>query len=183
MENKMRVADWITNRLESLGVERIYALPGGLIQVMDDAISHSKLQVIWMLDERACGFAACAEAQYTGKLAVTVTTAGPGSTNLMTPIASAWCDSLPVLCICGEINTVDLFVKRKYDLREGGAQDVNMVKVARPIVKYVECAENAVGAKYIFEQCVKWALEDRRGPVMEIIPLDVQAMIIEDKHD
>jgi acetolactate synthase-1/2/3 large subunit len=176
----MKVSEMITKALIELGVQRVYALPGGFIQNLLDPLSHSDLQVIWMLDERAGAFAACAEAQYTGKLAVTVSTAGPGSTNLLTGIASAWCDSLPVLCIVGEINTPELFVKRKYDLREGSAQDVDMIRVARPIVKYVECAENAIGAKYIFQQAVKWALEDRMGPVVCILPLDVQGQEMKD---
>ena len=175
----MKVSEWITSGLLKLGVKYVYAVPGGFVQTLDDALGHSALQVVWMLDERAAGFAACAEAQYAGQLAVTVTTAGPGSTNLITPIASAWDDSLPILCICGEINTPELIIKRKHDLRVGSAQDVDMLKVARPIVKYVECAENAVGAKWIFEQAVKYALEDRKGPVVVVLPLDVQGMSVE----
>jgi thiamine pyrophosphate-dependent acetolactate synthase large subunit-like protein len=81
-----------------------------------------------------------------------------------------------LLVICGEINTPELFIKNKYNLREGSAQDVDMARVARPIVKYVECAENAVGVKWIFGQAIKYALEDRRGPVVVIVPLDVQGM-------
>lgn len=172
----MRVADWIADKLIKMGVKYIYAVPGGFVQTLDDALGHSDIQVIWMLDEKAAGFAAAAESQYTGKISTCVVTAGPGSTNLLTPIASAWDDSLPILCICGEINTPELFIKRKYGLRVGSAQDVDMVGVARPIVKYVECAENAVGVKWIFGQAVKYALEDRRGPVVVIVPLDVQGM-------
>jgi len=172
----MRVADYLAKELIKIGVSRVYCLPGGFVQIADDAFGNSGLQMIWCLDERAAAFAACGEAQYTGKLSVTLTTAGPGSTNLLTGIASAWDDSLPILCICGEINTPELFIKRKYGLRVGSAQDVDMTRVARPIVKYVECAENAVGAKWIFEQAVRYALEDRRGPVAMVIPLDVQGM-------
>lgn len=175
----MNVSRWIAEELIKMSVKYIYAVPGGFIQVADNELGHSDLQMVWVLDERAAAFAACAESQYTGKLAVTLTTAGPGSTNLLTGIASAWDDSLPILCICGEINTPELLIKRKYDLRVGSAQDVDMLKVARPIVKYVECAENAVGAKWIFEQAVKYALEDRRGPTMCILPLDVQGMSVE----
>jgi acetolactate synthase-1/2/3 large subunit len=175
----VRVADWMAQELIKMGVKYIYAVPGGFVQVADDAFGYSGLQMVWMLDERACAFAACAETQYTGKLTVTLTTAGPGSTNLLTGIASAWDDSLPILCICGEINTPELFIKRKHDLRVGSAQDVDMTRVARPIVKYVECAENADGAKWIFEHAVKYALEDRRGPSVMVIPLDVQGMSAE----
>ena len=174
----MRVADWLAQELLKLGVERVYALPGGFVQILDDGLGHSGLQMVWMLDEKACAFAACAEAQYTGRIGVCCVTAGPGSTNLLTGIASAWCDSLPILCICGEINTPELLIKRKYDLREGSAQDVDMLRVTRPIVKYVECAENPTGVKWIFEQAVKHALEDRKGPVVVIIPLNVQGMEI-----
>lgn len=174
----MKVSQWITNRLIELGIARVYALPGGFLQNLLDPISHSDLQVIWMLDERAAAFAACADAQYTGKLAITITTAGPGSTNLLTGIASAFDDSLPILCICGEINTIDLKVKRKYNLRVGSAQDVDMINVAKPIVKYVNCAMNPEDVKTMFFEAIKAAMKDRRGPALLQIPLDIQGMEI-----
>lgn len=174
----MKVSEWLTNRLVEAGIRRVYALPGGFVQTLDDALGHSDLQVVWMLDEKACAFAACADAQYTGKLAVTCTTAGPGSTNLLTGVASAWCDSLPILCICGEINTVDLLVKRKYNLREGSAQDVNMCEVVKPITKYVDCAMTPEDVKRMFDKAIELAMQGRRGPAMLQIPLDVQGAAI-----
>lgn len=170
----MKVSNWITDELLRLGVQRVYMLPGGFALHLNDSISHSDLQVVYFLDEKAAGFAACAEAQYTGKLAVVVVTAGPGSTNLMTSVANAWCDSLPLLVISGEINTPEIEIKQKFNLREGSAQDVDMLKVARPIVKYIDLAINPDGVKFIFNQAVKYALEDRRGPSWIVIPLNCQ---------
>ena len=170
----MRVADWVAKELIKLGVQRIYCLPGGFVQTLDDGLGHSGLQMVWMLDERAAAFAACAEAQYTNQIGVCAVTAGPGSTNLLTGIASAWCDSLPILCICGEINTVDLNIKNKFNLREGSAQDVDMIRVARPITKYVECVMGANVMEFVFNQAIKYAMEGRRGPVIVQIPLNVQ---------
>lgn len=175
----MLVSEWITKELLRLGVQRVYALPGGFLQNLLDPLSHSDLQVVWCLHESAAAFAAIGDSQVTNQLGVCVVTAGPGSTNTLTAIASAWCDSIPLLVICGEINTPELEIKNKYNLREGSAQDVDMTRVARPITKYVECAENAIGAKWIFEQTVKFALEDRRGPTVCVLPLNVQVMVIE----
>lgn len=172
----MRVADYIVQELIKLGVHRVYHLPGGFIQTVTDALSFSDLQIIYCLDEKAAGFAACGDALYTGELGVVITTAGPGSTNLLTAVASAWCDSIPLLVISGEINTPEIETKNKFSLREGSAQDVDMLKVARPIVKYIDLALNPIGVKFILQQCIKYALEGRSGPSWLILPLNVQAM-------
>jgi acetolactate synthase-1/2/3 large subunit len=179
----MKTSTWLVNELIKIGVKRVYMVAGGFSMHLNDSFDHSDLQVVQMLDERAAGFAACAEAQYTGRISVAVTTAGPGSTNILTAVASAWCDSLPLLVISGEINTQELEVKHKYNLREGSAQDVDMMRVARPIVKYVELALNPIGVKWIFKQAVKFAMEGRRGPTWMILPLNVQAMIMENENE
>jgi acetolactate synthase-1/2/3 large subunit len=170
----MKTSDFLVQELIKIGVKRVYMVAGGFSMHLNDSFDHSDLQVVQMLDERAAGFAACAESQYTGQISVVCVTAGPGSTNLMTAVASAWCDSLPLLVISGEINTQDLEVKHKYNLREGSAQDVDMIRVARPIVKYIEQPLIPHGLKFIFEQAVKYAMESRRGPAWIVIPLNIQ---------
>ena len=176
----MRVADWLAKELIKLGTQRIYCLPGGFVQTLDDALGYSGLQMVWMLDEKAAGFAACAESQYTGQLGVCCVTAGPGSTNILTAVASAWCDSIPLLVICGEIETRELKIKDKYHLREGSAQDVDMWRVAQPITKYGETAYSVQEVKEIFNRAVKLAMEDRKGPSVIAIPLDIQGKELED---
>jgi acetolactate synthase-1/2/3 large subunit len=174
----MKVSDYIVKELLNLGVSHVFMLPGGFSIHLNDSIAHSDLRPIYCLDERAAVFAACAYSQYTGNISVCSVTSGPGSTNALTGIASAYIDSLPVLVICGEVRIPHVEMREKWSLREGGPQDVDMLKIARPLVKYIEMIKNPNGTKFIFEQAVKYAMSDRKGPSVIVIPLDVQGMEI-----
>jgi acetolactate synthase-1/2/3 large subunit len=173
----MKVSDFIANELVGLGVTHVFTLPGGYSQNLNDSIAHTPgLTPVYMLHESGAGFAAVNYAAYSGKLGVAVVTSGPGCTNILTAVASAYQDSVPLLVISGEANVQNVENRRKFQLRQGGPQDVEIEKIARPITKYIDVAENGIGAKWILSQAVKYALQDRRGPVWVIVPLDVQGM-------
>jgi acetolactate synthase-1/2/3 large subunit len=169
----MRIADYIVEELIRLGVTHVFTLHGGFSMYLNDSVSHSSLVPVYCLNESGAGFAACGHSQYTGKLGVVIVTSGPGSTNLITPVASAWDDSIPLLVISGEAKLDLVELRTRLGLRIGGPQDVDINRVVRPIVKYVNVVENSIGARYVLKEAVRYAMTDRRGPAWVILPLDI----------
>jgi acetolactate synthase-1/2/3 large subunit len=170
-----KVTDYIVSFLLSQGVERVYTLPGGFSMHLNDSIGHSALEPIYCLHEAGCGFAAIGDALYTGKLGVCVVTSGPGQTNVLTAVVSAWQDNVPLLVISGDAKTQNIGMRERYQLRQGGAQDVDIVGMTRTVTKWVTQPGTPRLVKMQLEQAVEIALTHRRGPVWISIPLDVQA--------
>jgi acetolactate synthase I/II/III large subunit len=172
----MKVSDFIVQELIRLGVTDVFTLVGGFSQHLNDSIAYSSLKPTYFLHESGAAFAACAYAQYTGRLGVLVVTSGPGSTNALTGVASAWNDSLPLLIISGEANLENIIQRQHLKLRKGGPQDVEIVEIAKPITKLASCMTTVETIEFDFLRAVKTALEPRCGPVWMAIPLDIQRM-------
>ena len=155
----------------------VFVLPGGFSMHLNDSLNHSALTPVYCLHESAAGFAANGYAAYSGGLGVALVTSGPGCTNILTAVASAYQDNLPVLILSGEAKLENIEKRRKYQLRQGGAQDVEITRIARPITKTaVHLYEPDMG---ILRGIIREALTPRRGPVWLAIPLDIQAVEIE----
>lgn len=172
----MKVSDWVAEELVRLGIKHVFTLCGGFSMHLNDSIGHSSLIPIYMLHESGAAFAANAYAQYTGGLGVCVVTSGPGSTNAITGLASAWDDSLPVLYISGEANLPVIEQRRTLHLRQGGPQDVEIEEIVRPITKLAITIKSPKTIIDYFGYAVNRALTQRRGPVWIAVPLDVSAM-------
>jgi acetolactate synthase I/II/III large subunit len=180
-KGQMKVCDWIASELVRIGVTHVFTLPGGFSQHLNDSIAHTPgLTPVYMLHESGAAFAAAHWAAYTGKLGVCVVTSGPGSTNALTGIASAYQDSLPVLVISGEANMQNIDWRKKYQLRQGGPQDVPIESMTRLITKG---AATLTTSNYLmqslFRLMVQTAVTDRRGPVWVAVPLDIQGKELE----
>ena len=169
----MRISEFLANKLISYGVRRYYVLPGGFSQNLNDAFYHSALETVFALHESGAGFMACGESKYTGELAICLVTSGPGSTNLITSVASAWNDSIPLLVISGEAKLDLIKLRTNLGLRAGGPQDVDIIRISRPIVKWNAIIESSKSAEYILDKAINIAMADRRGPVWIAVPLDV----------
>ena len=89
--------------LEALGVEVAFGIPGGAILPAYDPLFDSKVRHILVRHEQGAGHAATGYAQATGKVGVCIATSGPGATNLVTPIADAYMDSVPIVAITGQV--------------------------------------------------------------------------------
>jgi acetolactate synthase I/II/III large subunit len=110
-----------------------------------------------------------------------VVTSGPGSTNALTAIASAYQDSVPLLVISGEANVQNIENRRKFQLRQGGPQDVDILRIAAPIVKCLQVAIMPIAVEGMFNLCIEQATTDRHGVSWFAVPLDVQNL--EMPHD
>ncbi|SNS61765.1 acetolactate synthase, large subunit [Anaerovirgula multivorans] len=165
-------AEIIIKLLEEQGVDKIAGIPGGANLPMYSVLAKSnKIQHILVRHEQAAGFIAQGIARTTGKAAVCFATSGPGVTNLLTAIADAKLDSVPVVAITGQIPSslvgTDAF------------QEVDTCGLAIPITKHHFFVSSAKELVHILPEAFRVAEEGRPGPVIIDIPKDVQLEEIE----
>ena len=106
--NKMNGAQSLVNALEAAGVDVMFGIPGGAILPAYDPIFDSKIRHILVRHEQGAGHAATGYAQATGRVGVCIATSGPGATNLVTPLADAQMDSVPIVAITGQVPSAAL---------------------------------------------------------------------------
>lgn len=173
----MRVSDYVMNFLEESGVGHIFMLSGGGIMYLVDALGHSNMEYVCCHHEQAAGIAAQAYAMQRNSLGVCMVTTGPGGTNALTAAGAAYVDSTPVLFLTGQVKTADFASLRH--VRQFGAQENDIISMAKPVTKYAVTVMGAEDIRYHLEKAVYLALHGRRGPVWIDIPLDIQNAEIE----
>ncbi|MCG3771661.1 MAG: Acetolactate synthase large subunit [Nitrosomonadaceae bacterium] len=175
----LRVADYLIRRLADVGVRDIFLLPGGGAMYLNDAIACEKrINPVPCHHEQACGIAAEAYGRtHPVGFGVAIVTAGPGGTNIVTPVAGAWIESLPLMIISGQVKRLDAINGRA--IRQGGVQEVDIVSVVKPITKYAVTIESPATARKCLEEALWHMKSGRPGPVWLDVPLDVQAAPID----
>jgi acetolactate synthase-1/2/3 large subunit len=168
----MKVSDYVISRLEEYTKDIFLVSGGGCIHLVD-SLSKSKINLIPTLHEQGASIAAESYAQYTNKLGVALVTTGPGSTNAVTGIASAWLDSIPVLLLTGQVQNKDRVGNK--GVRQLGFQEIDTVSIYKPITKYAFTISDPKTIKYHLNRAIYLATTGRPGPVVIDIPLDVQA--------
>lgn len=167
----MKVSDYIVRFLEDKGIHDVFGIPGvGCGHFMNSMIGSS-IRSHLVYHEQAAAFAANAYAQAARKAGFAYTTAGPGGTNLITGIANAYCDSIPVVFMVGEKDLKSL--RGEYTMRQKTSQEVDIVSVAAPITKWSYQVRAAEEIKYILEKAFYVAESGRPGPVLLDIPSDI----------
>ena len=152
--------------LEREGVELLYGYPGGAIMPFYDALtSYSKLHHVLVRHEQAAAHAADGYARATGKVGVCVATSGPGATNLVTGLATAFMDSTPIVAITGQ-------VARPFIGRDA-FQETDILGVTQPITKHNFLVQRIEDLADIVHEAFRLALGGRPGPVLVDIPKDV----------
>jgi acetolactate synthase I/II/III large subunit len=178
---QMKLSDYVMKFISEAGVKHVFVLSGGgSMHLVDSLGKNTQLQYICNLHEQACSIAADAYAQYTNNLGVALVTTGPGGTNTITGVAGAWCDSTPCLFISGQVKRQDMIGGR--GLRQMGFQEIDIVKIVAPITKYAITVTHPEAIKYHLEKAVYLSKTGRPGPVWLDIPLDVQAVSIEESN-
>ncbi|MCK9379672.1 MAG: thiamine pyrophosphate-binding protein [Sulfuritalea sp.] len=170
----MRVADYLMSRLADAGIDHVFLLPGGGAMHLNDGLAcEPRITPVPCHHEQACGIAAEAWGRVAGKFGVAMVTTGPGATNIITPVAGAWIESVPMLVISGQVKRADLL--RDRPLRQGGVQEVDIVPIVRSITKYAVTVHDPATVRYHLERALHQMMDGRSGPVWLDIPLDVQA--------
>ncbi len=168
---EMNGARAIIGLLERQGIDTIAGIPGGANLPLYDALCDSRsIRHVLCRHEQGAGFLAQGIARSTGKAAVCFATSGPGATNILTAIADAYLDSIPLVCITGQVPTsligTDAF------------QEVDIYGLSIPITKHNYLVRSAEDLLRIVPEAFSLALSGRPGPVLIDVPKDVQTAII-----
>ncbi len=163
---KMTVAKAMTECLKAEGISTVFGYPGAAICPFYDELYNTDIKHVLVRHEVNGGHAASGYARITGKPAVAVATSGPGALNLITAIATAYMDSIPMVIITGQVNTEqigrDVF------------QEADITGSAEPFVKHSYLLKNPEDTARVFKEAFYIAGSGRRGPVLIDIPFDVQ---------
>ena len=152
--------------LHDEGVEFLFGYPGGAVLHIYDAIfNQDKIEHILVRHEQAATHAADGYARGTGKPGVVLVTSGPGATNAITGIATAYMDSIPMVVISGQVES--------RMIGTDGFQETDMIGVSRPIVKHSFMVQNPADIPLIVKKAFHIATTGRPGPVVIDIPKDV----------
>ena len=173
----MRVADLVFSFIKKQGVRHVFMLSGGGIMYLVDALGRSGIEYVCCHHEQAASIAAQAYSMYDDSLGVCLITTGPGGTNALTGTGAAYMDSTPVLYISGQVKRSDFASLR--NVRQFGAQENDIVSMAKPVTKYAVTVMEPENALYELEKCAYIALHGRKGPVWLDIPLDIQSAEID----
>jgi len=177
----IKLSDYVIQFIENLGVKHIFLLPGGGSMHLVDSVGKSeKLDYVCNLHEQVCAIAADAYGQYTNNLGVALVTTGPGGTNTISGVAAAWLDSTPMLIISGQVKRADMVGES--GVRQMGFQEINIVSIVKTITKYAITVKEPEKIRYHLEKAVSLAKNNRPGPIWVDIPLDVQAMMIDEEQ-
>ena len=170
---KMKVSDYIVDFLSQKGVSRIFGYAGGAItHIIDSLHGRKDISFVSTYHEQAAAFAAEGYARIKNDIGVAMATSGPGATNLITGIGSAFFDSIPCLYITGQVNTYEY--KGRSKVRQKGFQELEIVNVVRPITKYSKRIIDPGTIKIELEKACDIAMSGRKGPVLLDIPMNIQ---------
>ncbi|HED35250.1 MAG TPA: thiamine pyrophosphate-binding protein [Gammaproteobacteria bacterium] len=176
---KIKVSELIVRYLERLGVKTIFGMPGAHILPVYDSLYDSSIQSVLAKHEQGAAFMAGGCARASGKIAACITTAGPGATNLVTGIANAYADKLPIIIITGEAPTY-IFGKGGLQESSGEGGSIDQFALFKGITRYNKVIERTDYLENVLNQVSKILLSDSSGPVLLSFPYNIQTEQVDD---
>jgi len=159
-------AEMLIRALHDQGTKKIYGYPGGsVLHIYDALFQQSDIQHILVRHEQAATHMADAYARATGKAGVALVTSGPGATNAVTGIATAYCDSIPMVVITGQVMS--------HLIGEDAFQETDMIGISRPVVKHSFSVKHPSEIPEIVKKAFHIAESGRPGPVVIDVPKDM----------
>lgn len=168
---RMTGAQFLASFLEKKGITQVYGIPGAAILPFYDAIRERDFQSFNVRHEQTAIFMADGYARATGQVGVCASTSGPGATNFLTGLYSAYSDSVPLLALTGQVPT-SLIGKDAF-------QEAPMVEMARPVTKAAYLVKRTEDLPRIMKEAWELATTGRKGPILLDLPLDVQKGTLE----
>jgi len=165
----------LVESLRDHGVEYIFGLPGGQVLTLFDELYDAPLKVILVRHEQGAGHMADGYARATGRVGVCLATSGPGATNLVTAIATAYMDSVPMVAITGQVKT-NLIGNDAF-------QEADITGITRPVTKHNYLVKDAREIGRTVNEAFYIASTGRPGPVLIDLPSDVAAQVVEGDTD
>lgn len=172
---KLRGAEYIVKLIELLDARDLFAYPGGAILPIYDALAFSKLNNVLVRHEQAAAFMANGYARVTGRPGFCLATSGPGATNLVTGIADAYADSVPMIAITGQVGL--------HLIGSDAFQETDITGICIPITKKTFLVRNLEEAAAIFQEAYRIAITGRPGPVLIDVPRSVQGEFVDLNED
>ncbi len=164
---EMTGAEMVVQALADQGVEHIFGYPGGaVLPIYDEIIQQDRFQHILVRHEQGAGHAAEGYARSTGKPGVVLVTSGPGATNMVTALTDALMDSIPMVCLTGQVPT--------HLIGNDAFQECDTVGITRPCTKHNWLVRDVNDLSRILHEAFYVASHGRPGPVVVDIPKDVQ---------
>src|SRR5438445_6977200 len=168
----MTGADAILRSLEAEGVEVVFGIPGGAILPTYDAMAKgTTIRHVLARHEQGAGHMAEGYARASGRAGVAIATSGPGATNLVTPIADAWMDSTPLVCITGQV--------RSNLIGSDAFQECDITGITIPIVKHSWLVQDVEELPHVLKAAFHVARTGRCGPVLVDVPRDIQEAVFD----
>ncbi len=176
---QITVAALIVRFMERLGIARAYGMPGSHILPVYDQLYDSPIKTVLVKHEQGAAFMACGEVRATRGIAACITTAGPGATNLVTGIANAYADKLPILIITGETSTA-IFGKGGLQESSGEGGSIDQTDLFRGITRYHKIVERTDYLLQVLRQSTRILLSPNAGPVLLSFPYNIQKELVEE---
>lgn len=165
----MNGAQWVVQALRAQGVDTVFGYPGGAIMPVYDALYDGGVEHLLCRHEQGAAIAAIGYARATGKVGVCIATSGPGATNLITGLADALLDSVPVIAITGQVGSAligtDAF------------QEIDVLGLSLACTKHSFLVESLDALPGIMAEAFAIATSGRPGPVLIDIPKDIQLAV------
>jgi len=167
MANLMTGAEMVFKALEDQGVKHIFGYPGGaVLPIYDELKNHKNIKHILVRHEQGAGHAAEGYARSSGKPGVMLVTSGPGATNAVTALTDAYMDSIPLVCITGQVPT--------HLIGTDAFQECDTTGITRPCTKHNWLVKDVKKLSSIMHKAFEVATTGRPGPVLVDIPKDIQ---------
>ena len=167
MSEEMTGAQMVIRALEDHGVKHVFGYPGGaVLPIYDEICQQEVFQHILVRHEQGAGHAAEGYARSTGKPGVVLVTSGPGATNMVTALTDAMMDSIPLVCITGQVPT--------HLIGNDAFQECDTVGITRPCTKYSWLVRDIADLPQVMHDAFHVATTGRPGPVVVDIPKDIQ---------
>ncbi len=167
-------AQALIESLKREGVDHIFGYAGATICPIVDALSHTQIGYTLVRTEQNAGHMASGYARMSGKTGVCLVTSGPGATNLITGVATAYMDSIPMVAITGQVQS--------YLLGRDIFQEVDITGAVSPFIKHSYLVKDAQDLPRVVKEAFHIASTGRQGPVLIDIPIDIQEQMIDPEY-
>ncbi|MCQ2530841.1 MAG: thiamine pyrophosphate-binding protein [Lachnospiraceae bacterium] len=175
----MKLSDYIVEFFAQHEIKDFFGYQGTMIAHFIDSIyKNGKVTNHSCYNEQGAAFAACGYASAREKCALAYATSGPGAVNLLSGVANAFFDSVPVIFITGQANTYEYYDNIP-EIRQHTFQELNIVEMAKPVVKYAAMVKDPSRIRYEVEKAWYLANNGRKGPVLLDLPMNIQQAQIE----
>jgi acetolactate synthase-1/2/3 large subunit len=179
---KLKVSDYVSQRLSHLGVEACFMVTGGGAMHLNDSLAgNDDFVITYNHHEQACAMAAEGYARVAGKPAVVCATTGPGALNTFNGVFGAYTDSVPMIILAGQVKKETIsteFPNSAGVLRQLGDQEVRSIRMVKEITKGAWQILDANSLPRILDDAFELAISGRPGPVWVEIPVDIQGLDI-----